>query len=224
MRIAGPATLLFSAVVACADNNLAPVHQLVRANPTSYYAEEGDQQAPDGVPYEYQLPTFLHAIEPDAGYQDSYGWAQGIVRYTGTNGLIRVTVNTNVGSQSSEKQDYQLLPAQASIQHEVNIHMGACGGNIRGDVYGAVWNELPLLGFPQWGKKSDQRSKTASCATPLTSSTRTSTGGGGSGSGGDITCYQLEIDHYWYYPDTGEFEYRYTETFTWCERTSEYEM
>jgi hypothetical protein len=41
--------------------------------------------------------------------------------------------------------------------------------------------------------------------------------GGGGEDGGTMTCYTLTRDHYWYYPDTGEIEYRYTETYTWCE-------
>jgi hypothetical protein len=34
---------------------------------------------------------------------------------------------------------------------------------------------------------------------------------------GFYRCYYYTIDHYWYYPDTGEIEYRYTEEYSWCE-------
>jgi len=43
-------------------------------------------------------------------------------------------------------------------------------------------------------------------------------GGGNPGSGGGFyRCYTLDRHHYWYYPDTKTWEYRYTETFEWCE-------
>jgi hypothetical protein len=44
-------------------------------------------------------------------------------------------------------------------------------------------------------------------------------GGGGGGGGGSMwRCYTVIIDHYWYYPDTGRIEYRYTEEHTYCEQ------
>jgi hypothetical protein len=46
-------------------------------------------------------------------------------------------------------------------------------------------------------------------------------GGGGGGDGGSVwTCYTVTIEHYWYYPDTGQTEYRYTEEQTYCEQTA----
>jgi hypothetical protein len=44
--------------------------------------------------------------------------------------------------------------------------------------------------------------------------------GGGTQEGGTMHCWTLRIDHYWYYPDTGRVEYRYSETTTWCEQAS----
>lgn len=49
---------------------------------------------------------------------------------------------------------------------------------------------------------------------------RTSSGGGGDGAGGGggmITCFTETVHHYWYYPDTGAIEYRYTSQYQWCE-------
>jgi hypothetical protein len=46
-------------------------------------------------------------------------------------------------------------------------------------------------------------------------------GDGGGGGGGSVTrCYTVSIEHYWYYPDTGQIEYRYTEEQTYCEQSS----
>lgn len=45
----------------------------------------------------------------------------------------------------------------------------------------------------------------------------TSCAGGGGGGATPITCYTMTVDHYWYYPDTDTYEYRFSETTTWCE-------
>jgi uncharacterized membrane protein YgcG len=44
--------------------------------------------------------------------------------------------------------------------------------------------------------------------------------GGGTQEGGTAHCWTLTVDHYWYYPDTGRVEYRYSESYTWCEQAS----
>jgi hypothetical protein len=41
--------------------------------------------------------------------------------------------------------------------------------------------------------------------------------GGGENPDINITCWTLTVDHYWYFPDTHEFVYRYSSTYTWCE-------
>lgn len=62
-------------------------------------------------------------------------------------------------------------------------------------------------------------------------------GGGGNGPGGEIItsctgggegpapggsterCYIVQLDHYYYHPETGETTYRYSESFQYCEST-----
>jgi hypothetical protein len=46
------------------------------------------------------------------------------------------------------------------------------------------------------------------------------TGGGGGGGMDPVRCWTLHLDHYWYYPSTGQLEYRYTETYVWCEESA----
>jgi hypothetical protein len=33
-------------------------------------------------------------------------------------------------------------------------------------------------------------------------------------------CYTVTIHHYWYYPETNTYEYRYSEESTWCEEVA----
>lgn len=41
-------------------------------------------------------------------------------------------------------------------------------------------------------------------------------GGGASGGGGTMTCVEVFTDHYWYYPSTGQVEYRFTTVEHYC--------
>jgi hypothetical protein len=143
------------------------------------------------------------------------------VTYTGTNVEVRVKVLTNEDEQESAGEDYQILPAYNSILHDVNTYMGACGGVIRGSVFARVWNELPLLKFSPWGIKADQRTAYSECPKSIRRESNTVTA---SGTSDDSVCYKLDVDYYWYYPATGEFEYRYTETRSWCEPASGWAM
>lgn len=48
-------------------------------------------------------------------------------------------------------------------------------------------------------------------------------GGPGEDPGGGYAtyrCYTVTVHHYWYYPDTNRYEYRYSEESTWCEQIS----
>jgi len=41
-------------------------------------------------------------------------------------------------------------------------------------------------------------------------------GGGSPGGGSGLTCVEVFTDHYWYYPDTGQIEYRFTTVEQYC--------
>lgn len=204
--------LLTAMVLGCAETATAPPDDAEALRPTFNYVEEGDQEPPPGTPPEYAFPTVLYSVDPSAGYNEGYGWAQVSVSYFGTHGLAKITVNTNVGSQETERQDAGVFPMNRSLSESASIYMGACGGTIGAVGYGKVWNETPL-GALKWGTKSDTRQNQAFCPTPPPPSG----GGGGGGGGGSQTCYTLQIDHYWYYPDTGQIEYRYSSFYQWCE-------
>jgi hypothetical protein len=58
--------------------------------------------------------------------------------------------------------------------------------------------------------------------TPNFTPSATCSGDGGGGPGGDggptLRCYTVTIEHYYYHPDTGAVEYRYTEQYSYCEQ------
>jgi hypothetical protein len=45
---------------------------------------------------------------------------------------------------------------------------------------------------------------------------RPACGGGTPGGGGTMTCVEVFTDHYWYYPSTGQTEYRFTTVEHYC--------
>jgi len=73
-----------------------------------------------------------------------------------------------------------------------------------------------------WEEIEVQASGDGGTAPNFTSSTICNGDGGGGGGGGDggstWRCYTVTIDHYLYYPDTGEVEYQYTEEYSYCEQ------
>src|SRR5690606_9431417 len=46
-------------------------------------------------------------------------------------------------------------------------------------------------------------------------------GAGGGGDGGASSCVTISVDHYWYFPDNGEYVYRYTTSTTYCNHNME---
>lgn len=95
----------------------------------------------------------------------------------------------------------QIVVAQDPITRPVLIRRGRgddeCGGG-GGGGGGGLEEPMMMMTTP---------SPSATCS------------GGGVGGGGSVwRCYTVTIDHYYYYPDTGEIEYRYTEYYSWCEQ------
>lgn len=75
------------------------------------------------------------------------------------------------------------------------------GTNVQNKI--PTWNTAGSLGSP------GIRKSTSTC-----DSESGSTGGGSTGGG--WSCTTVYFDHYWYYPDTGTYEYRYTSSKTTC--------
>ncbi len=75
------------------------------------------------------------------------------------------------------------------------------GTNVQNKI--PTWNTASSLGSP------GIRKSTSTC-----DSDSGSTGGGYSGGG--WSCTTVYVDHYWYYPDTGTYEYRYTSAKSYC--------
>jgi hypothetical protein len=75
------------------------------------------------------------------------------------------------------------------------------------------WEEIEMQAYDDGGTAPNSTASTT-CG---------DAGGGGPGvdpGGSTWRCYTVTIDHYWYYPDTGRIEYRYTEEYSYCEQLS----
>jgi hypothetical protein len=84
-----------------------------------------------------------------------------------------------------------------------------------GHLYGKLYNGDIVLNPDYDECGSDGGGGPGGLEEPMT----TCSGGGGGPDGGSSTwrCYTVTIDHYYYYPDTGEIEYRHTEQYSYCE-------
>lgn len=202
---------VLGAAVACSDT--APVSpELTKAPAAGSLTIEGEE-VPEGVPTSHQVPTMLYSVSSSSGWETGYAYAQSHVSYFATNALSQATVTTSLGSETGESEIGDALPWNRTQVASAVKYQDACSGTITGKAYGKIWNRFGGL---DWAHKSDTDFSSASCPAPPPPS-----GGGGGGGGGPITCYTLTIDHYWYYPDTGEYEYRYSEYYTWCQSENE---
>lgn len=218
MKIPGPAGLLLLLSLAC-DAPVQPEVEPVRPRQAlaRSVTEEGAQEAPPGVPPEYEMPTAIHSLLPEAWWRDGRAGADAVMQYTGNGALLKLTLTTDAGVASGETQDSHILPTWWYISTDASLRMETCGGALRADAWGSVWNELPLLGFPRWGVKTATRTAHGECPRPATATVSTSL------ASNDEICYTIITEHYWYYPATGTFEYRFTKYETYCEKRTEYE-
>lgn len=217
MRHYGPAIILLLAT-SCSDSANLPTEPLRRASTTSARLLEESGEPSGSEPSLF--PAFLKKVEADAGWIDDFAYGGAIVTYFGSHAYAKATVETDLGSQSHEAKESFLTPADRELAPDIPIvTMPTCTGIIRGTAYGKVWDESLVQGkITVWGEQARTTSAKHECRRPTTTTTSTPSEGDDDGK----TCYTIETDHYWYYPDTGELEYRYTEAYTWCESGSAY--
>jgi hypothetical protein len=107
----------------------------------------------------------------------------------------------------------------AEIQVHCWVHRSLYGITIHRD-HVASLGRLVVLCEGDWEEEIEIQAYTTPSPTTLSmcGGDGDDDGGGGGGGGSVWRCYTVTTDHYWYYPDTGDFEYRYTETSRYCEQ------
>lgn len=219
MKHCGSAVIAVSILAACSapDVPTAPL----RPGATIARFIEPKEPPPEG-PSTPVLTTILRKVEPDAGWAHGHAYGGAIVRYLATHAFAKATVETVLGSQAHEISKSAFTPLDTEIQPDVpTVPMEECQGTIKGIAYGRIWNVSYVKTTPTiTGEQSKSSSTEYKCPEPRTpTTTQTTTPAGGSDG---KTCYTLEIDYYWYYPATGQKEYRFTESFFWCENGEAY--
>jgi hypothetical protein len=96
----------------------------------------------------------------------------------------------------------------------IPLYEESCGKNAVADAWGEVWNEFYLVKYiiPTFSRKrgtAQGSTHAPACPTP--------SGGGSDPNITGLTCTTITIEHYWFYPDTGAIEYRYSEKKTLCQ-------
>ena len=214
MRHSGPAVIVLILIAACAESGstLLPAEPLRLIDSSAAGILEDSEKSSST-----QTAAILESVEADAGWSpDGFAYGGAIIKYTATNAFVAATVISDSGSKTHKRQVSHKALVRAQLAPDIPIvSMSVCTGTIRGEAEGRVWNEqLTARGVHTWGEESGTASDKAGCPRPTSTTSTSSAGGEDSG----LTCYTIETDHYWYYPDTGEIEYRYTEAYTWCEK------
>jgi hypothetical protein len=201
---------VLGAAVACSDTASPPTTPKAQSVSTTIASEE----APAEAPPELQVPTILYSVRASAGYESNYAYAQSNVSYNATNALSQATVTMNGASETGERSAADAFPWDRNITASA-LKYAPCVGTISAKAYGKIW--MQFGGFT-WAEHTDNDFSSAECPAPPPSSG----GGGGGGSGSSKTsCYTLTIDYYWYYPDTGRYEWFGRDQFSWCETEDE---
>lgn len=204
----------------CTDRGLVTTPRTSQPRHTTSITPDGEMG--DSEP---RWPTGIHALTGDvilpAPGQEYPAEiiASGFMRYDSYHG--RITGRANVTGPNS--QAYDFYPQEQNTYerfHDVGMHAqwrmmigGSCGNVV----------ELNLLGEVWWmyagGWVIDKNERTTRITERQAACPQEVPGGGVKEpvTGTNLTCYTYSVDHYWYYPDTGTYEYRYTTEETWCE-------
>jgi len=201
----------------------------------------------DNVPPEYQQGPSLGPVRTEVGFMTGRAYGMAIMDYYGNRAeqTITLTLRRNNAvvmstTGSSEQQSFfpSIPPGSRRMVADAGMGVsGACGHMIDGASRHTAWQEFwtPGGSLLTWAREGATSIATASQegAGPATNRLpRTGMsspsfdesvpgcqeGVPGSGGGsGSYHCTTTYVDHYWYYPETGQVEYRYTTSSTNCE-------
>lgn len=171
-----------------------------------------------------QWPTAIHTLsgdillpfEPDA--YPAQGTVTAFMRYDSYHARLGARANIT----GPDPQSYEYYPEERhqfwgffdnTLNAQWGMYVGGpCGNVIEANLRGEVW------WIYQGGWSIDTNERTQTVARRQADCPESVPGGGaGPETGGTVRCYTYTVDHYWYYPDTGVYEYRYSTTKTWCE-------
>lgn len=218
LRVAAVLCLLISA--GCADMGVVTSPTALPSPTTSIQPDGGT-----GDP-EPRWPTEIHDLRADLimpGPSEQYPAeviASGFMSYDSYH--ARLTGRANVTGPNT--QSYEFYPEEQ--HHFFGFYGNGMHAQWRMFVGGPCGNvlELNLLGQVWWMYSGDwpiDQNERAARLTKRQADCPEETPGGGVKEPGTgtttYTCYTYTVDHYWYYPDTGTYEYRYSTEETWCE-------
>jgi hypothetical protein len=148
------------------------------------------------------------------------------------------TIGTATGLSEQQRWTPALTPSGRDLWTDAGIALNSsCTFYLDGSTTHSAWHEFLTRngGWLSWGRTTQSSWKSATrtgggnaqSVDPLFPPSYDYTpspdqcgggspGGGGGSGGGNMTCYTIATDHYWYYPDTGTYEYRYTSYSTHC--------
>jgi hypothetical protein len=149
--------IIIAATLAACAEQAATTAPLVEEGTSNRYIE--GQQAPPGVPPEYDVPTSID-VEAGGGTTNissglrAYG--QSVVNYTGTSGLAKARLEIDGYPDAlGETQKSTLLPLSNGITATALRNIAeTCGKSLRTEAFGSAWNEFVSSSVLSWGRLS----------------------------------------------------------------------
>jgi hypothetical protein len=209
---------LLGILTACADTSTLP-----RLSPAPATPLESSAGAVDPEP---QWPIRIKSVGgnidlPTEGSFLMYPTTIGVSGYMNYDAYhARIQAKLTVAGRNTSYQDFFPREKHTSTFFDNDFYTywdallgGPCGNSLQLDLEFTAW----WLGLSGWVMQQENRPLSVPEQQPACRTSGGGGGGGGDGGGGMLTCYTETVYHYWYYPDTGVIEYRYTSEHQWCE-------
>lgn len=219
--------LLAMTAAACADSHAGLIPNPLTAHLTTTISPD-----PSGGDPEPVYPISIHAFNADIqaplynGGTSPNASLRGSMTYDSYH--ARISAKASVTGPSTFAQDF--FPQERNTfwafwNQTLNAYWSMplpdiCGHRLRTEMKFEAW----WIYSGGWSMDSEERFDDHEVEQRGCGEEEPAPGDGGKfgpgGGTGTLHCYTYSVDHYWYYPDTGEYEYRFTETKTWCEPAS----
>lgn len=190
------------------------------------------------LPPEYQAATLFLEHRTLSEFRPGQAVAEGSMRWRGNRGRQELTMTLR-GTDGTFERTFTSAGGGGWpwTENQMNTTgaiqtLSECGNVLDASTKHEIWNEAiapeevtrdgAAVGWWRWGTQEKTTfdpypSRQPGCTDQTTGGTKPiSNPDDGSG----FVCRTITVEHYWYYPETGAYEYRYTTTRTECRPVS----
>lgn len=187
------------------------------------------------LPPEYRIETLFLYHHTDASFRGTTATAEGVMTWRGNRGEQELTMTVR-GTDGNIERKFTSAGGNGFPWSENTLRtpgqflmQSPCGNILDANTRHTIWNQMRLpdgvsrdgvtLGEVRWSTKEKTTFPLYDIGTRQPNCTTGGTGGPKPISNEGSTTYRCvtyTVEHYWYYPNSQSYEYRYTDTRTVC--------